>query len=42
VAGVDDFTRGKKNVTLAAGSEAEFKAGKLANETQIVVLKPAL
>ena len=42
VSGVDDFLKGKKNVTRMNSSEIEFKAGKLPAETQIMVLKPAL
>ncbi|MDP2920398.1 MAG: MBL fold metallo-hydrolase [Dehalococcoidia bacterium] len=42
VAGVDEFLKDKKNVTLAPGSEVEFQAGKLPAATQIIVLKPAL
>lgn len=39
---VDDFLRGKKNVTLADGSETEFNRDKLPTTTQIIVLKPAM
>jgi L-ascorbate metabolism protein UlaG (beta-lactamase superfamily) len=39
---VDDFLKGKSNVTRSAGSEIEVKAGKFPVDTQIVVLKPAL
>ena len=42
VAGVDDFLKGKDNVTRLEVSEAEFKAAALPAATQIVVLKPAL
>jgi L-ascorbate metabolism protein UlaG (beta-lactamase superfamily) len=42
VSTVDDFLKGKKNVTRMDSSEIEFKAGKLPAETQIIVLKPAL
>lgn len=42
VATVDDFLKGKKNVIRMESSEIEFKAGKLAAETTIIVLKPAL
>lgn len=39
---VDDFLKGKKNVTIVDDSEVEFKSEKLPGETQIIVLKPAL
>ncbi len=39
---VDDFLKGKSNVTRAAGSEIEVKAGKLPASAQIMVLKYAL
>ena len=42
IAGVDEFLRGKNNVTRLDSSEVEFKAGKLPAATQIMVLKPAL
>lgn len=41
IAGVDDFIKGKSNVTQSNDSEIELKAGKLP-KGQIVVLKPAL
>ncbi len=41
VAGVDDFLSGKKKVKRLASSEAEFKAGTLPTEPEILVLKPA-
>ena len=41
VASVDDFIKGKPNVTRLEVSEAEFKAGVLPFEPQIVVLTPA-
>ena len=41
VAGVDDFIRGKSNVTRLEVSEVEFKAGVLPAAAQIVVLTPA-
>lgn len=41
VAGVDDFIKGKSNVTKLEVSEVEFKAGVLPAAAQIVVLKPA-
>ncbi len=40
--GVDEFLRGKKDVSRLDISEVEFKAGQLPTSTQIVVLKPAL
>ena len=42
IAGVDEFLKGKKNVSQPDASEAEFKQGELPAETQIIVLKPAL
>ena len=42
VAGVDEFIKGKTNVTRLEVSEAEFKAGVLPAEAQVVVLTPAL
>lgn len=42
IVGVEDFLKGKKNVSRLDASEVEFKAGKLPAETQIVVLKSAL
>jgi L-ascorbate metabolism protein UlaG (beta-lactamase superfamily) len=42
IKGVEDFLKGKSNVTRAAGSEIEVKAGKLPPAAQIIVLKPAL
>lgn len=41
IAGVDEFIKGKDNVTRQDSSEVEFKAGKLF-ASQIIVLKPAL
>lgn len=41
IAGVDEFLRGKNNVTRLDSSEVEFKAGELPTSTQIMVLKPA-
>ena len=40
--GVDEFLRGKKDVSQLDTSEVEFKAEQLPASTQIVVLKPAL
>ncbi|MBM4448837.1 MAG: MBL fold metallo-hydrolase [Chloroflexi bacterium] len=42
ISGVDDFLRGKKNVSQPDASEIEFKAGKVPPATQVIVLKPAL
>jgi L-ascorbate metabolism protein UlaG (beta-lactamase superfamily) len=42
ISGVDDFLKGKENVTRVAGSEVEFERGKLPTATGIVVLQPAL
>ncbi|MCK4368787.1 MAG: MBL fold metallo-hydrolase [Dehalococcoidales bacterium] len=42
IAGVDEFIKGKNNVTRQDSSEVEFKAGKLPATGQIIVLKPAL
>jgi len=42
ISGVDDFLRGKKNVSQPDASEIELKAGKLPPATQVIVLKPAL
>jgi len=42
IAGVDDFLKGKANVSRPDASEVEFKAGSLPAVTKIIVLKPAL
>ena len=42
VAGVDEFLKGKKDVTRLNASEMEFKREKLPATTQIMVFKPAL
>jgi L-ascorbate metabolism protein UlaG (beta-lactamase superfamily) len=42
IAGVDEFIKGKSNVTRQDSSEVEFKAGELPATSQIIVLKPAL
>ncbi len=42
IAGVDEFLKGKKNVSRMDASEVEFKQGGLPATTKIVVLKPAL
>lgn len=41
-AGVDNFLKGKTNVSRLDTSEIEFKSDKMPITTQIVVLKPAL
>ncbi len=40
--GVEEFLRGKDNVSRLDDSEVEFKAGELPDNTTIMVLKPAL
>ena len=42
ISGVDEFIKGKSNVTQPDASEVEFKAGELPAPAQIMVLKPAL
>jgi len=42
IAEVDEFLRGKQNVTRADSSEAEFEPGTLPASTEIIVLQPAL
>ncbi|MCJ7655021.1 MAG: MBL fold metallo-hydrolase [Dehalococcoidia bacterium] len=42
ITGVEDFLAGKKNVKKLNSSETEFKAGKLPEATEIVVLQSAL
>ena len=42
IAGVDEFLKGKDNVTQLDTSEIEIKAGQLPPSAQIIVLKPAL
>ena len=42
IAGVEDFLKGKNNVTRSNDSEIELMAGKLPEATQIIVLKPSL
>jgi len=42
IAGVDEFLKGKENITRLDVSEVVFKQGALPTVTQIVVLKPAL
>lgn len=42
IAGVDEFLKGKENVSHLDASEVEFKPGELPATTKIVVLKTAL
>jgi L-ascorbate metabolism protein UlaG (beta-lactamase superfamily) len=42
VVGVDEFLKGKDNVSQQDLSEVEFKQGELPPPSQIIVLKPAL
>jgi L-ascorbate metabolism protein UlaG (beta-lactamase superfamily) len=42
ITGVEDFLTDKKNVKKLNSSEMEFKAGKLPEVTEIIVLQPAL
>jgi L-ascorbate metabolism protein UlaG (beta-lactamase superfamily) len=42
ITGVDEFIKGKGNVTRVSGSEIELKAGALPAATQIMVLKQSL
>ena len=42
IGSVDEFLKGKNNVSLLDTSEVEFKAGELPDTTQIIVLKPTL
>jgi len=42
ISGVDDFLEGKRSVRKLDSSEAEFEAGALPAETEIIVLKPML
>jgi len=42
IADVEQFLRGKKNISRLDSSEVEFKNSELPTTTQIVVLKPAL
>lgn len=42
IAGVDEFVKGKSNVTRVNGSEIELKTGTLPSAMQIMVLKPSL
>jgi L-ascorbate metabolism protein UlaG (beta-lactamase superfamily) len=42
IQGVDEFLKGKDNVTRVSGSEIELKAGSLPTTTQIMLLKQSL
>jgi len=42
ITSVEDFLAGRKNVNKLNSSEMEFKAGKLPEATEIIVLQPAL
>ena len=42
ISGVDEFLRGKKDISRLDASEVDFKSGELPANTQIIVLKPAL
>jgi L-ascorbate metabolism protein UlaG (beta-lactamase superfamily) len=42
ITAIDEFLKGKDNVTIASGSEIELKAGALPAGMQIMVLKPSL
>ena len=42
ISGLDEFLRGKANVSRLDASEAEFKQGELPATSKIIVLKPAL
>ena len=42
IAGVEEFLRGKKDISQPDASEVEFRAGEMPPTTQIIVLKPAL
>ena len=42
ILGVDEFLRGKANVTRLDSSQVEFKPGELPAASKIIVLKPAL
>jgi L-ascorbate metabolism protein UlaG (beta-lactamase superfamily) len=42
IASVEEFLKGKEEVTRLKTSEVEFKSGALPSRTQIVVLQPAL
>ena len=42
ISGVDEFLKGKKDISRLDASEIEFWARELPSDTQIIVLKPAL
>jgi len=42
IAGVEEFLRGKENISQPDASEVEFRAGEIPPTTRIIVLKPAL
>lgn len=42
IAGVEEFLRGKKDISQPDASEAEFRSGEMSSTTRIIVLKPAL
>ena len=42
IAGVDEFLRGKNNISQPDASEVEFRSGEMPPTTRIIVLKPAL
>ncbi|MGB2814565.1 MAG: MBL fold metallo-hydrolase [Dehalococcoidales bacterium] len=42
IAGVEEFLRGKKDISQPDASEVEFRAGEMPSTTRIIVLKPAL
>jgi L-ascorbate metabolism protein UlaG (beta-lactamase superfamily) len=42
ITGVEDFLKGRKNVSRVAASETEIKKDKLPSETETIVLKHAL
>ena len=42
IAGVEEFTKGKKNVRRTNTSEVEFRRGELQADTEIVILNPDL
>ncbi len=42
ISGVDEFLRGKKDISQPEASEVEFKAGEPPSATRVIVLKPAM
>jgi hypothetical protein len=42
ITGVEDFLKGKQNVTRMEAAEVELKAESLPSATRIIVLRPAL